>query len=263
MTLPDWAPPEIDIEQPNAARIYDYMLDGSHNFAADQHFAEQVLAVLPDARKNTRANRAFLNRAVRHLVSVGIHQFLDIGSGIPTRGNVHETAPDASVAYVDLDTVAVAHSRAILAGNSHVRVIRADLRDPDTILSDPDLNAVLDLNQPVGLLLVAVLHVIPDTDDPAGIVARLRDALVSSSYLVISHGTGDSRPAEVERLRELSKHTTTPMTDRSRDQVAQFFTGFDLIEPGLVWAPEWHPEVGDNIDHPESSGTYVGVARKP
>ncbi|HEX6077456.1 MAG TPA: SAM-dependent methyltransferase [Micromonosporaceae bacterium] len=267
MTRPDWSPPEIDIEKPSAARVYDYLLGGSHNFAADRHFAEQAIAAMPDVRITSRANRAFLYRAVRYLVTAGVRQFLDIGSGIPTSGNVHEVAqrqaPDASVVYVDLDPVAVTHSRMILAGNNRVGVVQADLRDPDTILSHPDLHAVLDLDQPVGLLLVAILHVIPDAHDPAGIVARLRDALAPGSYLVIAHGTADSRPAETARLRELSKNTPTPITHRSRDQVAQFFAGWDLVDPGLVWAPQWRSDAGDDVEHPERSSNYVCVARKP
>lgn len=267
MTRPDWSPPEIDTDKPSAARMYDYLLGGSHNFAADRHAAEQAMAIMPDIPLQAHANRAFLYRAVRCLTAAGIRQFLDIGSGIPTSGNVHEIAqrqtPDSCVVYVDRDPVAVAHGRAILAGDDRVRVIQADMRDPDAILNHPDLHAVLDLNQPVGLLLVAVLHVIPDADDPAGIVARLRDALAPGSFLVIAHGTADSRPTEAARLREVSRHTPTPMTHRSRDQVARFFAGFDLVDPGLVWAPEWRPDTGDDVEHPERSSNYVGVARKP
>jgi SAM-dependent methyltransferase len=259
---PDWLPPEIDIEQPSAARIYDYLLGGSHNFAADRQWAERAIAALPDLVTQARANRTFLNRAVRYLTAAGVRQFLDIGSGIPTSGNVHEIASGAAVVYVDLDPVAVAHSQAILVGNSRVRSIQADLREPDTFLTHIDLHAVLDLDQPVGLLLVSVLHLIPDTDEPARIVARLRDALAPGSFLVVAHGTADSRPTEVGRLGELSKRITTPMTTRTRDQVARFFAGFDLVDPGLVWAPEWHPEAGDDLEHPELSGNYVGVARK-
>jgi SAM-dependent methyltransferase len=247
--------------------MYDYLLGGSHNFAADRHAVDQATAAMPDVATHARGNRAFLYRAVRYLVGAGIRQFLDIGSGIPTSGNVHEIAqreaPDSSVVYVDIDPVAVAHGKAILAGDDRVRIIQADLRDLDTLLNHPDLRAVLDLSRPVGLLLVAVLHVIPDTDDPAGIVARLRDAIAPGSYLVIAHGTADSRPDEAARLREVSRRTPTPMTHRSRDEVARFFAGFNLVDPGLVWAPQWHPENGDDVAHPERSSNYVGVARKP
>jgi len=236
---------------------------GGHNFAADRHWAELAIQAVPDLAMQARANRAFLTRAVRYLVSVGIRQFLDIGSGIPTSGNVHEIASEASVVYVDLDPVAVIHSRAILAGNNRVRVVQADFRDPDRIFADPGLNAILDLNQPVGLLLVSILHVIPEADDPARILARLRDALATGSYLAIAHGTADSRPAETARLRELSKSITTLVSHRSHDQVERLFTGFDLVDPGLVWVPEWHPDPEDDIDHPELSFNYGGVARKP
>jgi SAM-dependent methyltransferase len=264
---PDWVPETIDVEQPSAARIYDYLLGGSHNFAVDREFARQVMAVLPDGPVQAHANRAFLRRAVQYLAEAGIRQFLDIGSGIPTLGNVHEVArqavPDARVVYVDVDPVAAAHGRAILAGDDRATVIQEDLRHPDRILAHPELRTVLDLDRPVAVLLVAILHVIPDADDPHGIVARLRDALAPGSWLAIAHGTDESRPAEVEELRRLSEKTPTPLVIRSRAEVTRFFGGWELVEPGLVWAPQWHPDSPDDVGtHPEMSGNLVGAGRK-
>ncbi|OLB74779.1 MAG: hypothetical protein AUI14_22605 [Actinobacteria bacterium 13_2_20CM_2_71_6] len=268
MERPEWAPDSIDIERPSAARIYDYWLGGSHNFAVDREVARQVTGLIPDTPLIMQANRAFLHRAVHHLAETGIRQFLDIGSGIPTLGNVHEvvqkTAPDARVVYVDVDPVAVAHSRHILGGSEHVAVIEEDLRRPDRILAHPETTRLLDFDQPVALLLLAVLHFIPDEDDPFAIVTRLQSRLAPGSYVAISHGTADSLPEEAsQRWLELFRRTPTPGRPRSRTEVAGFFTGLDMVEPGLVWSPQWRPEHPDEIgDSPERSATYVGVGRK-
>jgi SAM-dependent methyltransferase len=268
MERPTWAPEGVSLDQPSPARIYDYLLGGSHNSAADRAVARQVIEAMPDAVAVARANRAFLYRAVRFLVDAGVRQFLDLGSGIPTAGNVHEiaqrAASDARVVYVDVDPVAVAHSRALLAGNERTAVIQADLRDPDRILRSGQARGLLDLDQPVGLLMVAILHVIPDADDPAGLVGRFRDAVPTGSYLVIGHGTGDSRPEETGRIQEISRRTPTPLTPRSHEQIGRFFAGFDLVDPGLVWAPQWRPDPDDKPDpHPERAANYGGVGRKP
>jgi SAM-dependent methyltransferase len=268
MERPDWAPETIDIERPSAARIYDYWLGGSHNFAVDREVARQVTSQIPETPLIMQANRAFLHRAARFLVESGIRQFLDIGSGIPTLGNVHEVVqkamPDARVVYVDIDPVAVAHSRHILAGNERVAVIQEDLRRPDRILAHAETNRLLDLDQPVALLLLAVLHFIPDDDDPYGIVARLRDALAPGSYLAISHGTADHYSQEVaQHGREQFRRTPTPFWSRSRAETARFFAGLDLVEPGIVYSPQWRPEHPDEVgDHPERAAAYVGVGRK-
>jgi S-adenosyl methyltransferase len=268
MERPDWAPEGIDLDRPSAARIYDYWLGGSHNFAPDREVARQVTKLVPDTPLIMQGNRAFLHRAVRHLVEAGVRQFLDIGSGIPTLGNVHEVVqkltPDANVVYVDVDPVAVAHSRHILAGNERVAVIQEDLRRPERILTHHDLTALLDLDQPVALLLVAVLHFVGDDDDPYGVVARLRDALVPGSYVAISHGTADNLPEDAaRRWVELFQRTPTPGTPRPKAAVERFFGGLDMVEPGLVWASQWHPEHPDEVgDHPGRSATYVGVGRK-
>lgn len=254
------------IERASAARIYDYLLGGSQNFAVDRAVAEQLLESMPDARTHAQANRAFLRRTVQFCAESGVSQFLDIGSGIPTLGNVHEVArgilPDARVVYVDIDPVAVEHGRAILAGDPGATVIEADLRDPDRILADPALRGLLDLERPVAVLLVAILHVIPDADRPYEIVARLRDHLAPGSLLAIAHGSNDSRPEIGQRLTELSRQTTTPMTLRPRADIARFFDGFTLVDPGLVWVPEWRPDSTDERDpHPERSSNLGGVGR--
>ena len=264
---PSWAPAEVALGQPSPARIYDYLLGGSHNLAVDRQVAEQVLASMPDGRAQARANRAFLFRAVRHLVAVGIRQFLDLGSGIPTVGNVHEVArraaPQTRVVYVDIDPVAVAHARALLSGDPLTGVVGADVRDVEGILDSPEVGRLLDLDQPVGLLMVAILHVVPDADDPTGLVRRLRDAVPPGSYLAIGHGTADSRPENADRLTQISRRTPTPMTPRTREQIAAFFDGFTLLDPGLVWAPLWRPDPGDDIDHPEQAANYGGVGYRP
>jgi SAM-dependent methyltransferase len=265
MELPEWVPEDIDTERFSMARVYDYLLGGSHNFAVDREYARRTLELSPDGALQAQANRAFLRRAVRYLAEAGIRQFLDIGSGIPTRGNVHEVvqkiAPDARVVYVDIDPVAVAHSRQILAGNERAAVIQEDLRHPDAILDHPDVRALLHPDQPTALLLIAILHAIPDADDPYRIVARLRDGLPPGSHLAISHGSMDNRPDLIARLAEIYDRGGYPVTPRSRTEVLRFFDGFELIEPGLVWAPQWRPD--DTQGNPADSSNLVGVGHKP
>lgn len=268
MSRPNWVPEGIDVNQPSAARIYDYWLGGTHNFAADREVARSVTAAIPDTARIMQANRAFLRRAVTFLVGCGVRQFLDLGSGIPTLGNVHEVAqrgaPDARVVYVDADSVAVAHSRHILTGNPNADVIQADIRDSDRILSDVTVNRLLDLDKPLAVLMMAVLHFIPDSDDPAMIVARFRDAIVPGSYLVISHGTQD--PFTLEAKNEGSRQferTTTPFITRTKPEVGRLFEGFKLVEPGLVWSVEWRAEHPDEVwPRPERCAAYAGVGVK-
>jgi hypothetical protein len=268
MSRPHWAPADIDLERANAARIYDYFLGGSHNFAVDRGVGDLVVAAMPDVRSQAAANRAFLSRAVAWCVRAGVHQFLDIGSGIPTQDNVHEVAQrltaDARVAYVDVDPVVVAHSRAILAGDLRTVAIQQDLRHPAEILANPDVRATLDLRRPVAVLLVAILHAVPDEDDPAGVVAALRDALPAGSHLVVAHGTDEGDPARAAQLQALSARTNTPLHLRSRRQVERLFDGFDLVPPGVVWVAQWPSDVsGPPAEAPESSNNYAGVGRKP
>lgn len=268
MDRPDWVPEGIDIRQPSAARVYDYWLGGTHNFAVDREIARGVTAAVPDTARIMQANRAFLHRAVRFLVAQGVRQFLDLGSGIPTLGNVHEVAqkaaPQSRIMYVDIDPVAVAHSRQILAGNDNASVIQADLRNPDAILGSAEVRGLIDFDQPVAVLMMAVLHFVPDSDRPADLIARFLDPLVAGSYLVISHGTQDGMPAAArEQASSQFTKTATPFVGRSWAEVDRFFDGVELVEPGLVWSVEWRPEHPDEVgDAPARSAAYVGVGRK-
>lgn len=247
MQRPGWVPDSVDVDRPSTSRMYDYFLGGSHNFAADRRVATEALQHMPELPMVLRANRAFLRRAVRYLVQAGMTQFLDLGSGIPTAGNVHEIAqradPGARVVYVDIDPVAVAHSRAILAGNDNATAVQADLRQPEQLLTDRELTRVLDLSRPVAVLLVAVLHFLPDSEDPGGIIARLRPALAPGSYLVISHASADgAAPTGMDPAREVYARSNNPIIMRSRAQIEALFAGFELVEPGLVRLPRWRPD---------------------
>ncbi len=263
-----WVPPGVDTGQANVARVYDYWLGGSHNFLADQDAARALIAVEPNVREGARTNRAFLGRAVRFLAAAGIRQFLDIGSGIPTERNVHEVAkqaaPDARVVYVDVDPVAVAHSKTILAGHEDATIIQADLRNPERILAHQETRRLIDFTKPVGLLLVAVLHVIPDADDPLRSVATLRDALAPGSYVVICHATSESRPQRAAALQTVyNRSVAARAAVRPRAAIERFFDGFDLVPPGLVYIPEWRPD--SPADVPNDPGKFwglVGVGRK-
>jgi hypothetical protein len=260
-----WVPDTVDTSKPSMARMYDYALGGSHNFAADREAAERVLQANPDGRFGMYANRAFLRRAVQFLVQSGVTQFLDIGSGIPTVGNVHEIAqtanPQSKVVYVDIDPVAVIHSQQLLAGNPRATAIQADIRQPDRILDHPDLQALLDLAQPVALLMLCILHFIPDAQDPVGLVGRYRDRLAPGSYLAVSHVTGDDDPENHLTAMNVYSQVMTQVNLRTRMQVAALFAGFDLVEPGLVFVSRWRPDPGD--DTTTALYYYSGVGRKP
>lgn len=259
-------PEDIDVEQPSAARVYDYYLGGSHNFAADRAMAQQAIQMWPDLPQIMQANRGFLRRCVEHLVEAGIDQFIDLGSGIPTAGNVHEVARRANVrarvVYVDIDPVAVAHSQALLAGDDQTNVIQADLRRPDDVLAHPTVQQMIDFDQPVAVLMIAVLHFIADEDQPADVVARYADAGPSGSHLAISHASHEGRPEQTGRHAELYQRTRTPMNMRSREQIAALFSDLEMVPPGLVWLPSWRPDPGDPVDpHPERTTGLCGVGR--
>ena len=266
MTQPRLVPDGVTTDRPNVARLYDYLLGGHHNFAADRELARKLLEAEPLAKYIVAENRAFLGRAVRYLIAAGIGQFIDLGSGIPTRENVHEIAqhgnPDARVVYVDNDPVAVAHSKHILRGNPLATVIRADMRDPDAVLGHPDVNALIDFSQPVGLLMITVLHFVPDSDDPAGVVGRFASALAPGSFLAISHATHEVSPGTAAQIQDLYKGTTATAHTRTNAEIMRFFAGFDPIEPGLVYLPLWRPD-GAAPEHPEQAWFYAGVGRKP
>jgi hypothetical protein len=253
-----------------AARMYDYYLGGIHNFPADQEAARKIIAQYPFVLAAARSNRAFLGRAVRHLAAAGIRQFLDIGSGIPTERNVHEIAeevtPDARVVYVDIDPTAVAESLEILEGNDRAIAIRADLRRPRLILDHPAVRRLLDFGQPIGLIMAAVLHFVPDDTQAYGAVTQLFDALAPGSFLVISHTSTEVFWPDHEKEDDLyRRHTATPGTVRTRAEIEQFFTGVDLLDPGVVWAYEWQPdpdEPEELTDNLRRGGFWAGVGRK-
>ncbi|HEX5997632.1 MAG TPA: SAM-dependent methyltransferase [Jiangellales bacterium] len=259
-----------------AARIYDYVLGGVHNFPADREAARKSIELFPLIPAQARANRAFLRRAVRYLADSGVRRFLDIGSGMPTEGNVHEiaqeVAPETQVVYVDLDPLAVAESLEILEGNKFATAIRGDLREPQEILGHPRVRELLDSDQPVGLLLVAVLHFVPDDAVAYGAVSQLLAALPPGSYLAASHVAiegfepGSARAESIKMGKEIYRQqTATPVTLRSRDQVARFFEGCaELVDPGIAWTTEWRPAAGDPTDFaddPRLSGAWAGVGR--
>lgn len=267
MGLPDWVSADTDLTVPNAARMYDYALGGFHNFAVDREYVKRAEAALPGFRINAQINRAFLGRVVRWLVGAGIEQFLDIGSGIPTLGNVHEVAqraaPRARVVYVDIDPITVAHSQAILAGQPGVRVLEADLRRPADIVFHPEVNELLDFSQPMTVLMTAVMHFISDADDPAGIIAQLRDALASGSYVTMTHVAPTPEFEEqLATLQRLYRQTPTPFHLRTPERIAQLLAGLELVEPGIVPITEWHPESHDRDTEPRRA-MLAAVARKP
>jgi hypothetical protein len=263
-----WAPDEVDLSRPSVARVYDYFLGGSHNFAVDRQMADQLTTLVPDIRIIMRANRAFLRRAVRYLSDAGITQFLDIGSGIPTVGNVHEVAhqanPSARVVYVDVDPVAVSHSRAMLEGFPNTAIVRADARSPKDILSAPEVTRMINFDEPVALLLFALLHFISDADGAAEAMAQLREAVVPGSFLAISHVTHEGRPAVARQAEEIYQSRANQGVLRSHAEITRFFGDFTLVEPGLVYLPLWRPDSPSDVDgSPERYTTYAGVGRKP
>ncbi|MQA11071.1 MAG: hypothetical protein GEU98_21445 [Pseudonocardiaceae bacterium] len=262
-----WAPGNVDLITPNAGRVYDYFLGGACNFAADREFAKKVLEVLPEVRAAAVQNRAFLRRAVRLLAESGVRQFLDLGSGIPTVGNTHEVVqsviPRARVVYVDNEAMAVAHSEMILQDNDCAAAVRADLRDPDAVLGSPEVARLLNLDEPVAILMVAVLHFVSDVEDPVGIVGKYREALAPGSYLLISHATSDDLPGS-NPVGAMYDRTTTPASLRSRARVTELFNGWELVDPGVVYTSQWRPEAPEDVaQRPESALAYAGMARKP
>ncbi len=257
----------LDTSVAHPARVYDYWLGGKDNFAADREAAERVLAVTPGLRFRVRANRAFLGRATRFLAAdAGIRQFLDIGTGIPTGDNTHEVAqraaPDSRVLYVDNDPIVLLHAQALLRSTPQgsTDYLQADLRDPGLILDRAA--EVLDLSQPVAVMLLGVLHLISDAEDPWAIVARLMAAMPAGSYLAISHPAIDIGRNQADAQRTYNERVSTSQTLRTRDQVARFLTGLELVEPGLVQVHQWRPDPDDFV--PEGTESAHGaVARKP
>jgi hypothetical protein len=241
------APAGVDVAIPHLARVYDAILGGKDNFAADREAARNLLKVAPDSRALAHAQRAFLVRVVRMLAQSGIRQFIDLGTGIPTSPNVHEVAravdPTARVIYVDFDPLVVVHSRALLETGAGVVAIEGDIREPDETLADPALRAVIDFAEPVGVLMIGVLHSISDRDDPTGIVARFREEMAPGSYIAIAQFADDGQPEAMAQLQANYADTPWPMVCRGRDQILRFFDGFELLPPGLVDVEQWRPDV--------------------
>ena len=270
MDRPTWAPPDVDIDQPSVSRIWDWFLDGSHNFAVDREVAKQMLKLMPEGPRMAQASRAFLRRAVRTCAAAGVTQFLDIGSGIPTVGNVHEIAraadPQSRVVYVDTDPVAVSHTRQILGSDPTTTVLRADLRDPQEILDSPEVNGTLDLDQPVAVMLIMIMHFVQDADDPVGVLTRYRDALPAGSMLAIAHGSPNTENMPDEHLhdaREMYERSVAQVRLRTQPEVQALFAGWELLAPGVVWIPDWRPDpadAGPAFDIPNAG--YAGVAVK-
>ncbi|WP_030896428.1 MULTISPECIES: SAM-dependent methyltransferase [unclassified Streptomyces] len=268
MERPAWAPRSIDISVPSVSRMYDHYLGGSHNFEVDREAARRAMEFMPGLPKIAQANRAFMRRAVRYAVDQGISQFLDIGSGIPTFGNVHEVAqaarPGARVVYVDHDPVAVAHSQAVLEGNDDADVLAADLRKPQDILGSTQVERLIDLNRPVALLLVAILHFVEDEDDPYGAVAELGEALAPGSLLVLTHASYEGIPLPPERAGgavNVYEDIRNPLIMRSREEITRFFEGYDMVEPGLVAMPRWRPDTAPEDEDPYAFSGFAGVGR--
>ncbi|MFC4535495.1 SAM-dependent methyltransferase [Sphaerisporangium dianthi] len=261
------APQVLDPNVPSAARIYDYALGGKDNYAADRAAADKVFAIAPEMRAMARQNRAFLGRAVRYLAGeAGIRQFLDLGSGLPTQQNVHqvakEIAPESRVVYVDHDPIVVAHGEALVATSPDVAFVPGDLRRIDDVLDHPGLRRLIDFDRPVAVLMVAVLHFIPDGEGPYEVVARLRDLMAPGSHLAVSSVTPDPHPEETAALIKVSTSAGAPFVARSHGEVTRFFEGLDLVEPGLVSAPEWRPQIARAVDL-DKMWVLAGVGRKP
>ena len=268
MTQRSRAPGGIDARTPNVARIYDYLLGGKDNFAADREAARRLIEAIPDVAEIARDNRSFLGRVVRYLATEGgIRQFLDLGSGLPTQANVHELAqgmaPRARVAYVDNDPLVASHGRALLASGDQVGMALGDLRDPAGLLRHPDVLGLLDLARPAAVLCTSTLHFVADEAEPHKIIAEYRDHLAPGSYLAISHGTREEDPAgEVGQAEGVYRLASAQLHVRPLPGVLRFFDGFELVEPGLTWIADWRPEPG-TAPVGRRHSLRGGVGRKP
>ncbi|MFD0785783.1 SAM-dependent methyltransferase [Micromonospora azadirachtae] len=266
----DRTPPSgVDASIPHSARVYDWWLGGKDNFAADRAMGAALIGAIPTLRTMAKENRRFVHRVARYLVGeAGIRQFVDIGTGIPTRPNLHEVAqavaPETRVVYVDNDPIVLAHARALMISTAEGRseYIHADLREPEKILSDARLTETLDLDRPVALTLIAVLMLLRDSDDPAGKLRALMDAVPSGSYLAITHPTGDFNPAEMNAAVAAASQGGMTLVPRTREEVQRLFGDWELIEPGIAPVMAWRPEDGQP-DDPHAAYYWAGLARKP
>jgi hypothetical protein len=262
------APAGVNINVPHSARIYDYWLGGKDNFAVDRAVGEAMIKAIPGMRYMAGENRKFVHRVARDLVAKeGITQFLDIGTGIPTRPNLHEIAqriePSARVVYVDNDPIVLVHARALMISTKQGRseYISADLRDARSILDEPILKDTLNFDEPVGLTLIAILMLLADSDDPWAMVEALRDRMPSGSCLAITHPTADFAPAEVNQAVDAATSAGMTLVARSHEAVRRFFGDWELLEPGLVPVSSWRPD--SVVENPEAAYYWAGVARKP
>ncbi|MGH7745529.1 MAG: SAM-dependent methyltransferase [Candidatus Dormibacteria bacterium] len=246
--------PHVDIDTPNVSRVYDYLLGGALNFEADRAYAEKLVKIMPDLKLVMQENRDFLQRAVRFLLEAGITQFLDLGSGLPVFDSTHQIAPDARVVYVDNDELTVTHSEIVLAGNPRATMVLADITKPDTILNHPVTRGFLDFDQPIAVVVGAVMHFVHE--NPVGVLGCYRDATAPGSYLVLSHLTGDNRP-EVDYLHKHHPGDPTQLTYRDRGEVTELLTGYDLVAPGVVFTSQWRPDT--EVANPHRSGVYAAV----
>jgi hypothetical protein len=262
-----WVPPDVDPTEPSAARVYDYLLGGGHNLRSDRAVARKLLAVQPNVVDIAWRNRAFLQRVVRFMVDEGVRQFLDLGSGIPTVGNVHEiaqrTAPGAKVVYVDHERVAVAHSQLLLEGNDDADIVCADVTHPDDVLDAPATRELLDFDRPIGLLAVTIGHYLPPAAEPVAMFASYRDSMAPGSFLALSHLTDDFDAVHGDEIVATMRSTRDNVYPRSRADVLDLFTGYDLVEPGLVTTSTWRPdECTTAAVDPGNDGLYAGVGRR-
>jgi len=257
----------IDLDKPNAARVYDYILGGQLNYAVDRMFAEQVLAAQPNARERARLNRQWLRRAIRFGMDQGIRQFLDIGSGMPTVGHVHEVAQAvderARVVYVDNEPIAVAHSEIVLEDNENAAMVHADAEFPDDVLEHDITEMMLDLDQPVMVVMALFVHFIPDERNPAELIAAYRDALAPGSYLALSSATYEQQSEGTARAVAMYQKSANPVTPRSADELRALVDGFEIVDPGIVFIPEWRPDDPTEMPpNPAECGGLALVARK-
>ncbi|MFB9840223.1 SAM-dependent methyltransferase [Actinoallomurus acaciae] len=262
-------PQGVDITRPSIARVYDYLLGGKDNFTPDRELGDQIKKALPEVHLGVRAQRMVLGRAIRYLVGeAGIRQLVDIGSGLPTAGNVHEVArsiaPETHVVYADNDPIVLAHARALLAGSSGVAVIDRDLREPERLLEAPELRAEIDFDRPIGLLLCGIVHYVSDEEDPAGLIARLVAALPSGSHVFLHHLVEAGTPGE-KAAEEAMRQGMGRGFFRTPAQVREFLHGLELVEPGLVRVPDWRPNGTEDSaeEHPVLRLAVAAIGRKP
>ena len=259
----NWVPTSVDLEKPSAARAYDYLLGGNHNFAVDRDFVAKVIQLQPEVKRAAIMNRAFMRRAVLFMLDQGIRQFLDLGSGIPTVGNVHEIAqdydPNAKVVYVDNEHVAVAHSQLLLESNPNAAMVHADINKPGLVMGDQVTKGLLDFSQPIGILAITIGHYI--LDDAPGVFAAYRDAVPAGSYLAMTHLTSDY--LEVGKLTNAMKQSQNNIVARTKAEIEELFGDWEILDPGLVMTSQWRPERGSEVPEEKSreDALYAGVAR--